>query len=134
MKKGSTILLISCAWIFENIHRIFNNKPEYPIKPFINSITWCKRFQCVPYGEIDLQWYLKDIGELIFFFVIAYLALVNAKPSVKIIFRGLVFVMSLEILNYFLFFKRSELILCAEGLVILGTIIILLMKWKFSKQ
>lgn len=120
MKKGTTIFLIALGWIASNIHRVRNGKPNYPIHPFLSE------------RQIDLQWYMKDLGELIFFLIIAYLALVNVKPSVKIIFKGLVFVQILELLNYLLYFKHSELILCAEGLTILGTIIILLMKWKFK--
>jgi hypothetical protein len=120
MKKGTTILLVALGWIASNIHRVRNGMPDYSIKPFLID------------RSIDLQWYMKDLGELIFFLIIAYLALVNAKPSVKIIFRGLIFVQLLELVNYILYFKHSELILWAEGLTILGTIIILLMKWKFE--
>lgn len=121
MSKGAAMFLIALGWALSNVHRCFSTNDYIPLHPFLNDV------------EIDRQWLLKDLGEMIFYSVIVFVAFSNAKSSLKKFFLGLFIAQVLEIVNYTLFFKRNQELLCVEGLIILFAIILSIRKWNFSR-
>lgn len=110
-------LIISLGWLISNLHRFWNNSTPVEINPF-------PYFDAFP---ITIQWYVFLLGSKLFPACILIAAYYGIRKK-DFTFIGLVFV--LELLNYFLWYSESEIILFLQGLLLLYTYLIDLIRWK----
>jgi hypothetical protein len=111
MKKNLAIIFMLLSWPVSVIDRTLNSHPIderyfYPLAPYVKN---------------DIQWYVKDISGCIAYIFIFSALLLTAKipPRITIIFKALFLIQLIDLIHYLLWYRHSEVILAAEGVVML---------------
>ena len=120
-KKTIILLLLGFAVPVTNIHRLLNSTPAMPVSfPFDKA-------------EIDIQWYVPDISTMLSFVFILLAFILYASSNLYkdrdtlILILTIITVQLIDIVHYVLWFKRSEMVLLFESIIlILGTTLMLL--------
>lgn len=109
MRNRLAEILLFLSWPICLIHRIWNNDPITPVRWIIFDKSVCEDFRWVlVYNELWLSSTL----------VIAAILIMKTKTlAIILLFRALLGIAIVDIINYWLWFRRKELMLTLEGLI-----------------
>lgn len=110
-------LIISVGWFLSNIHRFWNNSIPVDINPFL-------LFDEFP---ITVQWYVYLLFSKLF---PAFILLAAYYGIRKEDYRYYASVFVLELINYFVCYSESELILLGQGILLSYIYLKDKIKWK----
>jgi hypothetical protein len=104
------------------VHRYWNNRPVQKLK-------------LIPFEDIeqDIQWYIKDTGDLLSISLILLAFYLSVKSiREKIAVGSFLLISIIDIIHYWLFYKRNEYFIILEFLIIIGAALLMGIK-KYSK-
>jgi lipopolysaccharide export LptBFGC system permease protein LptF len=115
-------IFLFLSWPVLLVHRYWNNRPPNKLKLI--------SFEDV---EQDIQWYVKDTGDLLSISLIL-LAFYFSVKSVreKIAVGAFLLISIIDIANYWLWYKRNEYIVQFEFIILI--VAALLMGYKFKRN
>lgn len=118
MRNNIALILLCLSWPVNIIHRYWNNSPEI-------KVSWIILDKGV---SQDFRWYwvYNELWVSSVFVLIAFMLCKQRTKSINIIIWSLLIISGIDIVNYWLWFRRNELCLFAEGLVLLSGLIIIL--------
>lgn len=115
MRNRIAIILLFASWPVCILHRRWNNEPFRPVSWII----------CDPTVKQDFRWYLvyNELWLSAVFVLLAWLISTRKTRTIRFLILGNLAISGIDIVNYWLFFRRNEWMLLSEGLAMLITII-----------
>ena|SRR5688572_26312919 len=118
-RTSLSLTLLFLSWPVVLVHRYWNHRP--PLK--LNLIA----FEDV---EQDIQWYVKDTGDLLSITLILAAFFVAVKSFYEKVVTGSFLLISIiDIGHYWLWYKRNEYVLWLEFFIIIGAGLVMLLKY-----
>jgi len=117
MRNRIAVILIFLSWPVCVVHRIWNNVPLANVKwiVFDKTVNQDFRWYCV-YSELWIS---------ALFVLISFIITRRKTRNLQIALWGVFWVSIVDIFNYWLFFRRNELMLTLEGLIMFVAAIII---------
>jgi hypothetical protein len=105
-------ILLWLTWPVCLVNRIWNNAPFKPVKWIIFDKT----------VDQDWRWYLvyNELWLSAFFVILAMLIMKYRTHTIILLLWALFFVAIVDIVNYWLWFRRNEIALGLEGLIMVA--------------
>jgi len=111
MRNRIALVLLFLSWPVCVVHRIWNNDPE-------RKVSWI-----VCDGSVfqDFRWYwvYNELWLSAFLVLAAFLVMTRKTYAIRITLWALSLVSLVDIVNYWLWFRRNEPALTLEGLIML---------------
>lgn len=112
--------ILFLSWPVVLVHRYWNNRPIQKLK-------------LIPFEDIeqDIQWYIKDTGDL-FSISLILLAFYLSVKSIreKIVVGSFLLISIIDIIHYWLFYKRNEYFIIAEFIIVIVAALLVGVKFK----
>lgn len=117
MRERIAIMLLFASFPVCVIHRMWNNVPIHPVRWIIFDKT----------VEEDFRWHFVycELWISSFFVLVSFLITNRKTRKLQIALWSLIWVSVVDIVNYWLFFRRQELLLTLEGLIMLTSAILI---------
>lgn len=112
--------LLFLSWPVVLVHRFWNNRPPQKLK-------------LIPFEDIeqDIQWYIKDSGDLVSIsLILAAFYLAARTIREKIVVGTFLLISIIDIGHYWLWYKRNEYIISVEGIIIIIAAWLMMFKYK----
>lgn len=115
MRNRIAIILLFASWPVCILHRWWNNDP-------FRLVSW---IIFDPTVKQDFRWYLvyNELWLSAVFVLLAWLISTRKTRTIRFLILGNLAISGIDIVNYWLFFRRNEWMLLSEGLAMLITII-----------
>ena len=118
MRERVALLLLFASFPLCVIHRIWNNAPIHPVRWIVCDKTV---FQDFRWYIVWSEWWISG-----FFVLLAFLIILRKTRKLQIALWSLFWVSVVDIINYWLFFRRQEYLLTLEGMImVVGAILII---------
>lgn len=117
MRNTIALILLFLSWPVCLIHRYWNNAP-------IRSVSWILFDKTV---NQDFRWYMvySELMISALFVLLSFLIIKVKTRKLQVVLWALFWVSIVDIANYVLFFRRNEIALTVEGLIMfIGAILI----------
>jgi hypothetical protein len=115
-----SIILLFLSWPVVLVHRFWNNRPV----KVLDLILYEK-------VEQDIQWYIKDTGDLVSIALILAAFYVYATSiRMKIVAGSFLLISIIDIWHYWFWYKRNEYVVGLEFIIILTAGLLLMFKYK----
>jgi hypothetical protein len=122
MRNRVALMLLFLSWPVCLINLYWKNDPK-------RTVRWiCYDYQWGTPVSQDFKWYIVQ-NELWLSATLVLLAFLIAKSktkSIRIMLRGLLLVSIVDIVNYWLWFRRNEQALIFEGMIMLWVAILII--------
>ena len=118
MKERIALGLVFLSWPVCIVNRCWQNAPFHPVRWIIFDKT----------VNQDFRWYFvyNELWLSAFFALVAFLIIDRKTRKLQIALWSVFWVSIVDIINYWLWFRRNELALTSEGIIMLfGAILIL---------
>jgi|GEM_PF-5134141 len=117
MRNRIAIMLIFLSWPVCVIHRVWNKMPLTNAKWIVFDKTVIQ----------DFRWYYvySELWISALFVLISFIITQRKTRNLQIALWGVFWVSIVDIVNYWLFFRRNELMLTLEGLIMFVAAIII---------
>lgn len=117
MRNHIAVVLLFLSWPVCVVHRIWNNSPE-------RSVQWIVLDKTV---NQDFRWYwvYNELWVSAALVLAAFLVMTRKTRAIRIVLYALLIVAMIDIVNYWLWFRRNEWALTVEGLVMFNAAILI---------
>jgi hypothetical protein len=116
MRERVALILLYLSWPVCVVHRYWNNEPE-------RKVRWIRYDRSV-FQDFRWYWVYNELWVSAFFVILSFLIIRRKTRKLQIALWGLFWVSVVDILNYWLFFRRNEYALSLEGLIMVATALI----------
>jgi hypothetical protein len=117
-RTSLSIVLLFLSWPVVLVHRYWNHRP--PLK--LNLIAFEK-------VEQDIQWYIKDTGDMLSITLILAAFFVAVKSTyLKLLVGSFLLISIIDIGHYWLYYKRNDYVIWLESFILVGTGVVMLLK------
>jgi hypothetical protein len=118
MRERIALLLLFASFPVCVIHRMWNNAPIHPVR-------WIFFDKSV---EQDFRWYLvyNELCISALCVLVSFLIVKRKTRKLQIALWALLYVNIVDIMNYWLFFRRQELLLTLEGMIMVVASVLIL--------
>ena len=115
MRNRIAILLLFLSWPVCVIHRYWNNAP-------LKAVQWIVFDKSV---NQDFRWYFvyNELWLSAVFVLLAALIWTRKTRTIRLLLWANLLISAIDIVNYWLFFRRNEIMLLGEGCVMLFFVI-----------
>jgi hypothetical protein len=118
-RTNLSIILLFLSWPVVLVHRYWNHRP--PLK--LNLIA----FEDV---NQDIQWYIKDTGDLVSITLILASFYVYVASTMKIVVGSFLLISIIDIWHYWLWYKRNPYVLWVEFGILIVAGLLMMFKYK----
>lgn len=117
MRNRVSVILLFFSWPVCIVHRIWNNDPE-------RYVQWIVYDRSV---NQDFRWYwvYNELWISALLVLVAFLVMTRKTKPIRISLWALIMVAIVDIVNYWLWFRRNETALTIEGLIMLSAAILI---------
>jgi hypothetical protein len=112
--------ILFLSWPVVLVHRYWNNRPVQKLK-------------LIPFEDIeqDIQWYIKDTGDLLSISLILLAFYLSVKSiREKIVVGSFLLISIIDIIHYWLFYKRNEYFIILEFIIVIVAALLVGLKYK----
>ena len=117
MRNIIALVMLFLSWPVCLINRIWNNAPE-------RRVSW---ILCDETVNQDFRWYIvqNELWLSSTLVIAAFLIAESFTRDMRVMLAGLLIVSGIDIVNYWMYFRRSENLLFLEGLVMFSAMAII---------
>ena len=120
MRNRVATILLFLSWPVCVIHRIWNSEP-------LREVSWIRYDRSV---SQDFRWYwvYNELWLSALFVLVAFTISKGKTMAMTILLRALMIMSVVDIVHYWLWFRRNEYVLTLEGLIMIASTAIIVKK------
>jgi hypothetical protein len=119
-RTSLSIILLFLSWPVVLVHRFWNNRPV----KVLDLILYEK-------VEQDIQWYIKDTGDLVSItLILAAFYVYVTSIRMKIVAGSFLLISIIDIWHYWFWYRRNEYVVGLEFIILIAAGVLLMFKYK----